>query len=128
MDDNAEKLLFALYAEQNAKKPQMNATAQNMGLAGEAIGRAVNSLFAARLISGVAVKFGDEDESPFSVATDNVTLTRRGAAHVESALGIDAEASSIGKLRKIVAHAAAPGWEKIREIAEKALKEHMETG
>jgi hypothetical protein len=128
MDANAEKILFAIYAEQNAKKPQTNATVQNMGLEGEVLGRAVNSLYAARLISGVTVKFGDEDETPFAVATDNILITRRGATRVETALELKASASAIQKLRAIAAFAAAPGWEEVRKIAERALKEHMEAG
>ncbi len=128
MDVNAEKILFALYAEQNAKKPQLSATVQNMGLAGEALGRAVNSLYATQLISGVTVKFGDDDKVPFAVTTDNIILTRRGAGHVETALEIKASASPIQKLRAIVAYAAAPGWEEVKAIAAKALQEHMEAG
>lgn len=128
MDVNAEKLLLALYAELNAKKPQMNAAAQNMGLAGDTLGRAVNALYAARLVSGVSVKFGDEDENPATVITDNITLTRRGAAQGDKLLGLDAEASAIQKLRNIVARAAEPGWEGVKAIAERALKEQMETG
>lgn len=128
MDPSAEKLLLALCAEQNAKKPQMNAAAQSMGLTGEALGRAVNTLYAGRLISGVSVKFGDEDDNPATVITDNIILTRRGAAHVDEILGLSAEASAIQKLRKIAAKATEPGWEGVKAIAERALKEHMETG
>ncbi len=92
MNTDAEKLLFALYAEQNAKRPHMSAAAQSIGLTGETLGRAVNALYVARLISGVSVKFGDEDETPAAVTTDNIILTRRGADNIDKALGIDAEA------------------------------------
>lgn len=128
MDTNAEKLIYALYAEINAKKPHLSAAAQNIGLAGEVLGRAVNSLYAAGLISGVSVKFGDEDETPFAFEPEHITLTRRGTAYVESALDLKGSASSIQKLNKVIAKAAAPGWEGVKAVAEKALKEHMETG
>lgn len=128
MDANAEKLLYTLYAERNAQKPQMSAAAQSMGLAGETLGRAVNALYTAGLISGVTVKFGEDDDSPVVFATDNIILTRRGAAHVEEALGLDDYSSAIQKLRAIVAKAAAPGWEGVKVIAEKALEDHFQTG
>ena len=125
MDTNAEKLLYTLYAERHGKAPQMFAAAQSMGLAGDTFGRAVNSLYASGLISGVTVKFGDEDAAPVAVTTDSITLTRRGTAYVEKALGLDPEASPISKLRKIITVASAPGWEGVKAIAEKALQDHM---
>jgi hypothetical protein len=126
MDVNAEKLLYTLYAEKSAKKPQMNAAAQSIGLAGEALGRAVNSLYAAGLVSGVTVKFGEEDDNPVAFATDNIILTRRGAGHVEKALNLDEDSSAIQRLKAVVAKAAAPGWEGVRAIAEKALQEYYQ--
>ncbi len=128
MDANAEKLLYTLYAERNAKKPQMNVAAQSMGLAGETLGRAVNALYAAGLISGVTVKFGEDDDNPVAFATDNIILTRRGAARVEEALGLDDYSSAIQKLRAIIAKAAAPGWEGVKDIADKALQDHFQAG
>lgn len=128
MDANAEKLLYALYAERNAKKPQMSAAAQSMGLAGEALGRAVNALYTAGLISGVTVKFGEEDDNPVAFVTDNIILTRRGAAHVEETLGLDDDSSAIQKLRAILVKAAAPEWEHVKAIAAKALEDHYQPG
>lgn len=128
MDANAEKLLFALYAEQNAKKPRLGAAAQSIGLAGETLGRAANLLYTGGLVGGVAVKFGEEDETPFSLFVDDIILTRRGVAHVDAALGLKASASSIQKLRAVLGKASVPGWEKVKAIAEIALKDHMETG
>jgi hypothetical protein len=125
MDTNAEKLLYTLYAERNGKSPQMFAAANNMGFAGDALGRAVNVLYAAGLISGVTVKFGDADAAPPVVTTDNIALTRRGVAHVEKALGLDPDASPIAKLRKIIALASAPGWEGVKATADKALQDQM---
>ncbi|MDT8903212.1 hypothetical protein [Anaeroselena agilis] len=128
MDDNTEKLLYTLYAERNAKKPQMSAAAQSMGLAGEALGRAVNVLYTAGLISGVTVKFGEDDANPVAVATDDIILTRRGVALVDKALGLDDYSSAIQKLRAVIAKAAAPGWEGVKAIANKALQDHFQTG
>lgn len=128
MDTNAEKLLFALYAERSSKKPQMNTVTQNMGLTGDILGRTVNALYTAGLISGVTIKFGDEDDHTIAFATDNILLTRRGAAYVEKSLNLNATASVIQKLRKIIAKAASPEWKEVKAIAEKALQELMETG
>ncbi len=125
MDTNAEKLLYTLYAERNGKAPQMFAAAQSIGLAGDALGRAANALYAAGLISGITVKFGDEDDAPVAFTTDSIALTRRGTAYVEKALSLDPDDSPIGKLRKIIALASAPGWEGVKAIAEKALKDQV---
>ena len=128
IDANAEKLLFALYAEWSGKKPLLGPAAQSMGLTGEALGRAVNALYTAGLVGGVTVKFGDEDQAPVALSVDDIILTRRGAAHIEAALGIKDTNSSIQKLQKIIAKASTPGWEGVKDIAAKALKDHMEAG
>lgn len=127
MDENAEKLLIALFAERNGKKAQLGAAAQSTGLAGDALGRAVNSLYTQGLVGGVAVKFGDSDDQPVTFSTEDIILTRRGVAFAEEMLGVTPSASSIQILQKVIARAEAPGWEWVREIADKALKEHLET-
>lgn len=127
MDPNAEKLLYALYAEQNGKKPRLGSAALGVGLAGDTLGRAANHLYTAGLVGGVTVKFGDDDASPAVFTVDDIILTRRGAAHIEKALGIKANASAIQKLQAIIGKASAPGWENVKEIAAKALKDHMES-
>jgi hypothetical protein len=125
MQENAEKLLVALYAESNGRKPHLSGINSRLGFEEQVFGRAVNLLYGAGLISGVVVRFGDDDESPVLVSVEDVLLTRRGAHYAEKALGIAATNSPIGKLQRIIELAAERGWSEVKAIADSELAELM---
>jgi len=124
MQENAEKLLFALYAEAGSKKPQLANINKQLGFEQQALGRAVNTLYAAGLISGVVIIFGDEDRSPERVDIDAILLNRRGVKYVEQAVNINTDSSLTEKLQKIIAKAQDRGWKEVQTVAAQALAEY----
>lgn len=125
MQVNAEKVLFALYAEANGRKPHMSDINKRLGLGQEAFGRAINMLYSTGLISGVTVRFGEDDANPVLVSVEDILLTRRGVKYAEKAFGIAATNSSIGKLQKVIEKAQERGWSEIKVIAANELAELM---
>jgi hypothetical protein len=126
VQENAEKILLVLYTETNSKKPQMASVNQTLKLSAEDFGRAVNILYVIKFISGVTVRFGEEDNNPVMVSVDNILLTRRGATYVEGLLNVKTVASQIQKLQRVIEKAKERGWDDVKELAAKALEEYMQ--
>jgi hypothetical protein len=120
VQENAEKVLVALYIEANNKKPQPAHVNIRLDLAEEDFGRAVNLLYGAGMIGGVVIRFGEADDHPVQVIIEDLLLKRRGAKYVEKALNLAAEASLLSKLRKIIDTAREKGWKDIGVMAEEA--------
>lgn len=127
MQENAEKVLFALYAEANGRKPHMSDINIRLGLEQQVFGRAINMLYSAGLISGVTVRFGEDDANPVLISVEDILLTRRGAKYAEKTLGIAAANSPIGKLQKVMEKAQERGWNEIKAIAANELAELMKS-
>ena len=126
MQENAAKLLVALYAEAHGKRPQLAHVNTRLKLEEQQFGRAVNALYVAGLISGVSVSFGDDDEHPMQVAVEDILLTRKGRKYVEKLLNIGAKSSHIGKLQKVVEVALARNWTEVVGMAATALADHTQ--
>lgn len=125
MNEVAGMVLFALYAEANAKKPVLANVLKELKLESEELGRAVNSLYVGRLVAGVTVKFGEDDNSPVLFSTEDIVLTRRGVKQAEADLGLKPSASQIQKLQKLVKLAEQRRWPEVKAIAAKSLQEQM---
>jgi len=126
MQENAEKLLVALYAEVNSKKPHLANINIQLGFEQQILGRAVNTLYSAGLISGVEIIFGDEDTSPTIAAIEDILITRRGAHYVEQSLQINANSSRAVKLQVIITEAQARGWNDVKAVAINAMAEFLQ--
>lgn len=128
MDEIAEKLLVGLYAETNSKRPQLGQVHLTLGISEEVFGRTVNSLYTKGLVSGVNVKFGDDDAKPILVTAQDMLMTRRGARYVEQLLKIDPTATKVEKLAQIIKKTAEFGWSDLKAMASKALDETLKGG
>ncbi len=123
MQASAEKVLVALYIEANSKKPQPASLHTRLTMEEEAFGRAVNLLYGAGMVGGVVVRFGDEDDLPVVVSTEDLLLKRRGVVYVEKALGLSAGTSLPDKLERIIGAAERNGWEDVAVMAREAYAE-----
>mgnify|MGYP000492098108 CR=1 FL=1 len=120
----AEKLLFTIYAEINSISPVMEGiTADRLGFDRETFNRALNILYTGGYISGVEIKFGDEETQDAAVSYSNALLTRKGAEYVEGLTGLDADMSKLDKLKLLHRKALEWGWQEVAALAEQAIKE-----
>ncbi|BBB89930.1 MAG TPA: hypothetical protein PKA28_07840 [Methylomusa anaerophila] len=125
MQEAAQKLIVALYAEANSPVPQLDAVNPGvLGMDTEAFNRAVNTLYTSGLVSGITVKFGDDDRQSERVYAKEVLLTRPGVDYVENLMEIDINSSKMDKLKKIALKAGKLGWSAVVTLAKRIMSEY----
>jgi len=124
MREEAIKLLVAIYIEVNSVVPEKERiTPAALKMEEQMFNRAVNALYAESLISGVAIKIGDEDDKPPEVKIADVLLTRQGAGFLEGYLGIDSTLRKLEKLRRVREKCVELGWDEMVLWSDKAISQ-----
>ncbi|MBP2645447.1 MAG: hypothetical protein H6Q75_887 [Firmicutes bacterium] len=117
MEENEEKVLLALYSQINSGQKQAKVFDKALKLAEEATARAVGWLYSEDYISGVQVRFGEDEQKPFLVTVDNIALTGKGDDYIKQLLDL-AEPLSKGEIRRrIIKRAENKGWADVAALA-----------
>jgi hypothetical protein len=124
MREEAAKLLVCIYTEVNSVVPVMDSiTPAMLGMEQEVFNQALNILYTGGFISGVSIKFGDEDDKPPVVAYSDALLTKSGAHYVESEVGLDPDLPKLDKLQLLEKKAQEWGWHEVAADIAKAIRE-----
>lgn len=125
MREEAEKLLVTIYTEINSVAPVMDSiNAEVLGMDQELFNRALNILYTGGFISGVSIKFGDEDDKLPVVAYSDALLSKSGAHYVEDKAGLDAALPKLDKLQLLAQKAQEWGWQEVAAIIGQAIQEY----